>query len=177
MRIALTLAVFLLASSPLAIAQIRSPLDLSGGYSLVRHQAIEENVHGWVASATVPVYRWLSVTGEGSGGYKNLPILGTDLNLKVHSLMGGPRVSLRRSARLSPFAHLLLGSVRASGSLFDETDSTTEFALQPGGGVDLWLSGRAGVRIGGDYRRVLADEASNEFRLTLGIVIAPTEPR
>jgi hypothetical protein len=54
------------------------------------------------------------------------------------------------------------------------TESSTEFAFQPGGGLSVYLSDHVGVRLSMDYRRIVFDndeEDNSEFRLHTGIVI------
>lgn len=156
-----------------ALAQDAPAFDVSGGYSLVRDGDVEETFHGWLASATGYVTPWFGITGEVGGNYKGIEVLGADVDLSVHSFMAGPRLTVRSSAGVTPFAQLLVGAARLSGDVLGIGDSSTEFALQPGGGVDIWLSSRAGIRVGADYRRVFVeDDGINEFRFHVGVVVS-----
>jgi hypothetical protein len=166
---------FLLGGLPgVTYAQDLPAFDVSGSYSFLRDQEVEENFHGWLASITGNVNRWLGITGEFGGNYKTLDVSGSDVRVSVHSFLGGPRFVGRANPKITPFAQILLGAARASESHADEDeldDSTTEFALQPGGGVDVWLRPNVGLRVGGDYRRIFTeDEGTNEFRFHVGIV-------
>jgi hypothetical protein len=38
-------------------------------------------------------------------------------------------------------------------------------------GVDFWVAPNVGIRVGGDYRRILADDAGNQFRFNAGVVL------
>jgi hypothetical protein len=161
----------LLASA--GLAQETPAWDVSGGYSFLRDQDIEENLHGWLFSASGHVNDWLEVVGEVGGNYKSISVFGSDVNLSVHSFLGGPRVSMHRNPTVSPFGHVLFGGARASGSFLGEADSATDFALQPGGGVDVWFRRNLGVRVGADYRRIFSEgEGVNEFRFHAGIVLS-----
>jgi opacity protein-like surface antigen len=166
------IAVFLAATAGNAYAQETPAFDVSGGYSFLRDQSVEENFHGWVASATGNFSPLFGITGEIGGNYKTVQILGTDLNFSVHSYMAGPRFTARGSAGFTPFAQLLVGAARASGSVLGFSASGTEFAMQPGGGVDFWLQPNVGIRAGGDYRRIFAEEGADEFRFHFDIVLA-----
>jgi hypothetical protein len=47
----------------------------------------------------------------------------------------------------------------------------SDFAIEAGGGVNIRLTSRAGLRIGGDYIRVFSDPGLNIVRLTAGLSI------
>jgi hypothetical protein len=161
----------LLASTLSAFAQDASRLDLAGGYALVQDRRIDESLHGWSASATFYLTRWLGVAAEVDGTYASQPVLGTDLDLANNGLVVGPRVAVRRSTRLAPFGHVLVGAVRASAGILDQSDATTDLGVQMGGGVDLSLASRARLRLGGDYRRVLGDFEGDQLRATASLVV------
>jgi hypothetical protein len=122
------------------------------------------------------------------GSYKN------DLNIdyfgfqsssdaQVYTFMGGARF-FKRAGRVVPFAQLLTGvahmraKVRMSPAIPDFGDTieenTTDFALQPGAGLTIYLTDRVGVRLAADYRSVIDFAGSNEndytteFRMTGG---------
>lgn len=149
-------------------------VEVSGGYSFLRDDDLDENLHGWVASAAGTATKWLSIVGEVGGNYKTVDVFGTDFSFSIHSFMGGPRVSARLPGSVTPFGQVLVGGVRGTVSVLGESDSSTEFGLQLGGGVDFWVRPRLGLRIGADYRRVFIEEAEeglNEFRFHAGIVL------
>jgi hypothetical protein len=162
----------LFASTLSVFAQDASRLDLAAGYAVVQDRRIDESLHGWSASATFYLTRWLGVAAEIDGTYASPPVLGTDLELANHALVVGPRVAVRRSTRLAPFAHVLVGAVRASASILDQSDAATDLAVQMGGGVDLSLASRARLRLGGDYRRVLGDFEGDQFRVSASLAVA-----
>jgi hypothetical protein len=112
------------------------------------------------------------VVGEVSGGYKTYPVFDTDIDLAVHTFMGGPRVSARR-AKVTPFGQFLVGTWRGSVSVLGESESESDFALQPRGGIDVWLNRTLALRAGADYRYIfLEDEGGSEFRLYVGLAVA-----
>jgi hypothetical protein len=144
--------------------------DVSGGYSFLRDHEIDENLHGWVAAIAGYVTDWLAIVGEVGGNYTTVPFLGTDIDVSAHSFMAGPRVSSSRSD-VTPFGQFLVGGLRGSASALGQSESATEFAIQPGGGVDVGLRPNAGIRVGADYRRILSDLGINEFRFYAGVVL------
>jgi hypothetical protein len=161
-----------LASGP-AYAEDTPAVDVAGGYSFGRDHDIEENFHGWLAAVTGNFNPWFGITGEVGGNSKKYQVLGSDATLSLYSFMVGPRITARGSSAATPFFQFLVGAVRGSGSFLGSSESSTELALQPGGGVDVWFTSNAGLRVGGDYRRVLATDAGfNEFRFHVGLVFA-----
>ena len=100
----------------------------------------------------------------------------------VHTFMGGVRVRGGANPRVRPFAQVLFGVARASvsaeGSVtsggltvpFDFSESETEAALSIGGGVNL-SAGSLGVRLQGEWLKILADDSGNAFRFGVGLVI------
>src|SRR5207249_1242327 len=50
------------------------------------------------------------IVGEVGGNYARYQVLGTDIDLSMHSFVGGPRFSSRNVARATPFARLLVGA-------------------------------------------------------------------
>jgi opacity protein-like surface antigen len=173
MRTTLVLAVLLVCTPTVSFAQDTPAFDVSGGYSFLRDQEIEENFHGWLVSAGGNFNDWFGIVGEVGGNYKTLDVLGSDLDLSIHSFMVGPRFAAHTNPSVTPYGQFLVGAARASGSILGESESTTELAIQPGAGVDFWVRPRLGIRVGGDYRRILVEEAgSNEFRFHAGIVLS-----
>jgi hypothetical protein len=154
-----------------AYAQETPAIEVSGGYSLVRDHDIEENFHGWLASVTVNLNSWLGVVAEAGGNYKTVSFDGEGVDVSLHSLLGGARISARQRTGVVPFGQFLIGVVRGSASAFGESYGETEFALQPGAGLELRVHPAFGIRVGGDYRRVFFADGTNQLRAHVGIVI------
>ena len=148
MRIQFLVAGFVLCLSLPALAQQTPAVEVSGGYSFVRDQEVEENFQGWLASVAGNFNQWFGIAGEVGGNYKTVQVLGTDVDLSLHSFLAGPRFSARQTQNVTPFGQILLGAVRGSGSVLGEGETATDFALQPGGGVDFRLRPRFGIRVG-----------------------------
>ncbi|MGH9386631.1 MAG: hypothetical protein ACRD2N_20355 [Vicinamibacterales bacterium] len=76
---------------------------------------------------------------------------------KVHiqtiSAVGGPRFHLP-AGRARPFFHVMAGATRSLRKIEFFAHTSTNFTIQPGGGVDVDLTDITALRIQGDYRRV-----------------------
>ncbi len=169
-----------------ALAQTRPAAEIAGGgYSFMRDYQTKENYPaGWFASGAWNITDWLAAVGEVGGTYKSfdftLDSLKLNTNARLHPFLGGPRYS-RRLRGVTPFGQLLVGAARETGgvTIFRQSIATaeTKLALQPGGGVDVPLTGRLSARIGADYRRIFAkrkntdQRSNNEFRFVAGVVV------
>jgi hypothetical protein len=171
MRPLITAALLVSLASP-AVAQERTTFDVAGGHQFLRDQELEENFLGFHVSGAGYIMPMFGVVGEFSGQYRNVDVVFTELVLSLYSFMAGPRISAPRPARVAPFAQLLIGGVRGSASIFGQTESRTEFAIQPAGGIDVWFTRHVGVRGTGYYRRIfLEPEGVNQFGFQVGIVV------
>jgi opacity protein-like surface antigen len=150
--------------------------EVAGGYVFMRDFEIDTNFPlGWFASAGVNLSEMFTVVGEVSGSYATIDLFGTDVDANVHTFMGGARF-VRRMDRVTPFAQVLVGLARAGGGVdflgVQISDAVTDFAIQPGGGVDVRLTERLSARVGADYRRIFSEDADgSELRFTGGIVV------
>ena len=191
--------VFCLAAVAAAVpvsAQTAPKVELSGGYQFLNFSLGGENESmpvGWYFDVAGNLTPMLGVVFQVGGNYKTFDesvaiggITATaSADLKVHEFLGGMRVSLRSGGAVVPFGQLLIGgvngSVKVSASTtipgqapitFDDEDSSTNFGLQAGGGVNFALTDAIGLRAGADYLRVFAeDEGANLFRFHVGVVI------
>src|SRR5262245_17035230 len=138
--------------------------------------------------------RHFGVVFAAGGNYKSISESATfagvaataTADLRVHEFMGGVRYNSRTNPTVVPFGQFLVGAVNgsakvtASGSVtglpgfsFSGEASGTDLALQAGGGMQLRLTDKFGVRVGADYLHILADEGSvNAFRFAAGVVLA-----
>ena len=125
-----------------------------------------------MASGGAHFWSWLGAVGEVSGSAKTLSIPGDKPKLRVYTFMAGPRFTRSAHTGVNPFAQVLLGSARASTSVLGIRDTVNDFSCQPGGGIDLSLAGRLGVRFEGDYRIIRASgHNSKEPRVVAAAVI------
>jgi hypothetical protein len=168
------------------LAQDRSAVEVAaGGYSFMRDFLVKENFPaGWFASGACNITSWLAAVGEVAGTYKSqnvtLDSVNYRTNTQLHTFLGGPRYS-RRMNGVTPFGQVLVGVARETGgmTIFRPSIATaeTKLALQPGGGVDIPLTGHLSARLGADYRRIFAkrkntdQKGNNELRLAAGIVV------
>lgn len=82
----------------------------------------------------------------------------------VTSYMGGVRVGIPGNAKVHPFAQFVLGAEHCCGD--------SNFALQPGVGVDIPINPTLNFRAQIDFRTVRVDGASfNEQRYTFGVSV------
>jgi opacity protein-like surface antigen len=139
----------------------------------MRDQDISQNLPaGWVASVAGNITSWLGLVGEVGGHRKTLSIPGDPPTLSVFTFMGGPRFTARAVRPVTPFAQVLFGSARARSTVLDVGDTVTDFAYQPGGGVDVTLTRNVAIRLEGDYRIIRADGSnSKESRFVSAAVI------
>jgi opacity protein-like surface antigen len=180
--------------------------EISGGYVFMHDFTEEEFLGldgvdfpgGWYFSGAVNPTRWFGVVGEVSGSYKNhfgvtagpYQVNG-DLvgpfrisnDAWVHTFMGGPRF-FGKVGRVVPFGQFLVGAARmrlktqfpAELGIDTVEDSTTQFAMQPGGGVTVYLTERVGVRLAADYRTIIdfsddGNEYTHEVRMIGGFTL------
>ena len=177
-----------------ATAQDTPKADVSVGYQAVgvTGDVDETFVKGWYADFAGNVTQWLGIVFEVGGAYKSITETTTfggvtataTADLSVHQFMGGVRFNARPNPTVTPFGQILVGGVRGaadvSGSVTGggqtfatESDafSSTNVALQVGGGIDLRITDRVGIRAGGDYLRLFEEDAGvNAFRFAVGAV-------
>ena len=135
---------------------------------------------GWSADIATNLNGTWSLVGEVSGAYriKKDEDLGVDVRLSIHSLGVGARWSRRAATRVIPFLQVLGGAARAAANarLFDTDvgDTSTNFMLHPGGGLNLRMTETLGVVGQVDYRRVFVEDeedrasGGNQFRVFVG---------
>jgi opacity protein-like surface antigen len=82
-----------------------------------------------------------------------------------------------------PFGQILFGAARLSADVegsatvagrttsVRESESSNEFALEAGGGVNIRLADRFGVRLDANYLRLGISEGGNALRVGAGVVI------
>lgn len=170
--------------------------EISAGYMFVRDTSgtVPGSIHdlnfpaGWYVSGGVNPTRWLGFIGEVSGSHRNnMDFMydhdGYSTDAQIYAFLGGPRF-FHKGGRLAPFGQVLVGAARTrmnttySGTFVSGPVVTTEtdFAIQPGGGLTVYLTDRVGIRAEGDYRSLIhfvAGEENvykNHFRFVTGVV-------
>jgi outer membrane protein with beta-barrel domain len=176
MRVGLMVAVLALAVSAPAMAQVTPAVEIGLGYSYLRDDEIDEDLPlGWYADIAGNVTSSFALVGEIGGNYKTIDSgIGDDtldIHLSVHTAMGGLRLT-HRGDGANFYLQVLAGAAKAKVSVLDEGDSVTDFAVQPGVGLEFGTGGSVGFRLGADYRRVFSDpDGVNQWRATAGFVI------
>jgi hypothetical protein len=126
---------------------------------------------GWNVSVAGNVTPWLGIVGDATGNYKAGLTVADEPDVAIHTFTGGPRFSARTSPVAVPFAEFLVGFTRTSFDLDGVGDGSTEFTIQPGGGVDIGNE-RVAARLSFAWRRVFYEGSpTNMFRFVGGVVI------
>jgi hypothetical protein len=164
-------------SLPLAVsaqdsAQDFAKAELSAGYSLYRLSTsnpggdLRTTTHGWDISIAPNINRNLAIVFDFGGHYGSfneasdffgIPF-SQKVDVQVHTVMAGPRVSETVNERWRPFAQALFGYHRSNLDFSTEfptqptpsivdADTRSGFAMAIGGGLDLLMGPFFGVRL------------------------------
>jgi len=160
-NLGLLLGVLLTASIS---AGAQEKVEVFGGYSYMRFNSSPgANLNGWEISGQYKFTDWLGGVADVDGHYGSPRGVGSS----VYTYLFGPQVSF--SARVSPFAHLLLGGAHLGAAGF----GSSSFSMAIGGGIDTELI--RGVRwriVQGDYLLTeFGSRAQNNVRFSTGIVL------
>jgi hypothetical protein len=161
-RLSLLLGLVLLASIP-AAAQglgLGDKVEVFGGFSYMRANLSPSfNSAGWEFAAEYKPASWIGGVADFSGDYGS--------NTSIQTYLFGPQVHW--PARVSPFAHILIGGAHASSFGF----GTSGFAVAIGGGIDATVLPAISWRIiQGDYLPAhLFGSTRNNARISTGLVI------
>lgn len=173
MRVGLMVAVLAVAVSTPAMAQVTPSVEIGLGYAYLRDEEIHESLPlGWYADIAGNLSDWLGLVAEVGGSYKTVhaDIGDFDIKFRVHTAMGGLRFS-HRGDGANVYLQVLAGAARGTVEVIDESDSVTDFALQPGVGIELGTGGGIGLRVGGDYRRIFSEgDNASQWRATAAVV-------
>ncbi len=188
---ALAISAFVVPAS----AQERPAGTVVVGYAALKDTDIDGLfATGWVADISGRVSRSIDLVGEVGGSYKSIavPDAGFDTQIRIHTFAGGPRWVMRPAAKVTAYVQGLAGGARLSVGISDcgllpeaicsaardFGEARTFVAIQPGGGVDVAIAGRVGLRLAGDYRAIFVtdddlgdDTVLHEFRFAAGIVL------
>jgi opacity protein-like surface antigen len=172
-RIICAVCLALMVAAPAAAQEEVPKAEVFGGYSWAGG-----DFHGWGASVTGNVNRWLGVTADFSGHYSDGEPGVVRERQRAHSFLFGPRLSLRRK-RTNAFAYALFGGVRFRDEVSAPTlnlfaaGEDTGFNMALGGGLDVSLTRRTALRAFQiDYLRpTFFGEAHHRGRLAFGLVL------
>lgn len=157
-RFMLVLSVCLLLPGAM-MAQDETPkVTVFGGYSLLRNGG--NNTNGWDGQGTFNFNRYLGLTADISGNYRNIaslpvPLVSAGVNQHLYTFLFGPTVT-GNLGRASVFGHALFGAARASssagislpfiGGVSTGVSSASAFAMAFGGGLDINLGRHFALR-------------------------------
>jgi hypothetical protein len=107
-------------------------------------------------------------------------------NVQIQSVLGGigPRYTFQTGA-VRPFVHFMAGWARVLRHIDFYTHTGTNFAIMPGGGFDIDVNDRFGLRVEGDYAWAFVPTPGNsrssfrvhdgtdfrELRMGIGLII------
>lgn len=145
--------------------------SFAAGYSFLRDNELSENFPAGVfASLGVGVNSWLGIVGEVASNRKTITELGQDVTVKVDFYGAGLRFG-GHSGKAHPFGQLLVGAARGKVGFAGESDSGSDFAWQPGAGVDVYFSRSVGMRFGVNGRFIQGDNVTvKEAQIVVGLV-------
>jgi opacity protein-like surface antigen len=156
-------AVFLLGFSAMVMAQDTPAIEVFGGYSLVivdtrvsmaqgMFEGMDLNLNGWNGSIAINGNKWAGFVADFGGYYgtvgeehSNPQRWGEWMDVSIHSIMVGPKITLYRGA-VSPFVQALFGYGRIKSSWAGEDYHENDFAIALGGGLDVNLNNRIALR-------------------------------
>ena len=176
-----------------ASAQTVPKTEISVGYQFVTFSVDDDSESipkGWYFDVTGNLNPMIGVIFQVGGNYKTFEESVTigggtftaTADLKVHEFLGGLRLNARDNPKLIPYGQILAGGINGSVEVtttstipgvpaFSQEDSSTNFALVFGGGVNFGVAENTGIRFGVDYLRIFEEDAgSNVFRFQVGVV-------
>lgn len=164
-----------------AQAQERQVIDVGVSYSYVRDNPATTgfksfSMNGASGSVAVNFKSWLSGVAD-FGGYSRYtpPAFG---NSTVSTYLFGPRVSVNRYGRVTPFGQILVGVAHSGSHYLTNGGSQTPFAAAIGGGLDWRWTNHIRVRAAEvDYLLTHFSEVANtntqvqnNLRVSTGLV-------
>jgi hypothetical protein len=166
-----TIAIACAMVASTACAQTEPRVSIAGTYVFLQQQTssqIDASAYtfGWMAAAASRISGRWSGAGEFGISYKSNDAAETQL---LMGALGGARFALLRAAHVTVFAQGLAGLERFSEPGLSESG----LAVQPGGGVDIYLSSRVFIRAQADYRWSQANDTTfHAYRVVAGVGVA-----
>lgn len=153
-------------------AQETPKAELFGGYAYAGSGS-----NGFDTSVAGNFNNWFGLVADFGGQYTRLDDQGFTEKIRTHTILFGPRISLRRNKRVIPFVHALFGvshlktETNEFGPLLSFSD--TSFAMALGGGLDVPINDRFAIRaFQADYLRTsFFDDTQSKGRISVGIVL------
>jgi outer membrane protein with beta-barrel domain len=160
----IVLALFVFAAA--TQAQERQVIDVGVSYSYVRYNPATSglknfSMNGGSGSVALNFNSWLSGVAD-VGGYSKHNILGNGVSGSLSTYLFGPRVTLNRYGRVTPFGQVLLGIAHTGGRYLTTGGSQTPFTAAIGGGIDWRWTNHIRLRAGEvDYLLTHFGEVTN----------------
>jgi hypothetical protein len=162
-----------LAAAESAMAADEGRVEIAGSYEFLRDGDASRNLQGGAVTVAIAAAPWLAVVGEVGTGGTTVP-LPTDVALHVHAFLAGPRYTVRPRASVALFGQVLFGAASSNAVTDGVETSSTDLAIQPGGGVDISIAPKWAVRFQGDYRAIRASVTMvKQERFMAGLVFHP----
>ena len=167
-----------------AAAQNVPRVEVSGGYQFLGlkspgDQNFTNLKKGWYADVAGNVTNVFAIVGNVAGNSKTITEGTSTFDFSAHQFLVGPRVNARAIPRIVPFGQVLIGETRQKASLSSIHLTANTFTVAAGGGVNLMVLPRAGIRGGVDYVHLskksgsqIADQTINGYRISVGVVLA-----
>ena len=139
-----------------------------GGFSY-SYAAQGVNYPGWDASVSeypFPSHPWIGGTIETSGGYQKQGAASTG----VYTVMGGPSIA-PSSGGVRPFARAMVGGVMDRTTVPGSSSGSatvSNFGVDFGGGVDVYLWEHWGLREQGDW--ISYEKSGSRANMVMGVI-------
>ena len=178
MRNSLLVVALLLALPVIASAQDEVPkVEIFGGYSYLRldnatglssqqsgttsstitTSPLDRDLNGFEVSVTNHLNSWLGIEASFSSHFTDAQVNGTTLDRDTYIVTAGPRLSLRRFERFTPYVHIMAGMARQDVAVQNASSTVSTIgsvnqqdsgiAFVAGGGVDFNLNSRLGFKL------------------------------
>ena len=166
LSLALAATFFVASHAGIASAQA-TDTTLGISYSFFRFlEGPDLNVPaGWLISFAKPIGRApIAVVGEAAGNYRRE----FGETFRVHTYQAGLRLLARTAPGVDPFAQFLAGGMSAGCC----GESSTNFMIEPGVGVDFSMGRGLALRAGVSFPIAFVEGgAANALRLQAGVVL------
>jgi hypothetical protein len=165
-KLSLVIVAGLLLSLSARAQSITNKIDGFGGYSYMHFGGGSDfngfNSNGWELSGEYKVLPWIGAAVDVDGHYGSLQ----GVSSSVHNYLFGPQVSF--PARVSPFAHVLVGGEHFHGGGASDTSFATAFGF----GIDTHVAPQISWRIVqfDVIHTHLFNEGEDHTRVSTGIV-------
>ncbi len=174
--------------------QVDTGLNSNSGNNFQNFFNNRESFNGFNVTGTYNVSRYVGITGDVSGTYKNknfnIPVTNGSVNFKtnnsLYNFLGGVQVKDNSSdAKVKPFGYALVGAGHARTkfknvscptgvdcTFFNSNNSDTGLAGAFGGGLDVKINDKVDFRaIKVDYNPIrLNGSTDNNVRIGIGVV-------